>query len=107
MDDLVAGADLVVRGTIIEASQAAQGMLWAALRIEKMLKGIWPTEEIRFASDLQHGVPYAYGERVLVCLRCSGSGNGPIQLFSPQRLSDRERVLGVESEEAVFAGRVL
>src|SRR4026209_424966 len=65
---LVLKEEIVVRGTIRRETRTESGLRIAVLGVEKVLKGAVEDQEIRFASDPDHGVRYASGERVLVFL---------------------------------------
>lgn len=97
-DGLVSSADLIVRGAIVEASRREHGELWATLVIHKPLKGVWSGERVRFASDVDHGVHYAEGERVIVFLQRVTVANDPNKLFSPQRLAAKYRITSYRTD---------
>jgi hypothetical protein len=80
---LIASADVIVRGTIVQASHAARGALIASLRVDKTLKGDVDAAEITFASDPDHGIDYKSGERVLLFLSPAPPGS-PARFTSPQ-----------------------
>jgi len=70
---LVLKEQIVVRGTIRRETRSESGLRIAVLGVEKVLKGAVEEQEIRFASDPDHGVRYASGERVLVFLSRTGA----------------------------------
>jgi hypothetical protein len=80
---LIAASDVVVRGTITQPSRAERGTLVAALRVDEVLKGTLSEAEVRFASDPDHGIDYASGERVLLFLSPAPPGS-PAGFVSPQ-----------------------
>jgi hypothetical protein len=85
---LIASAEVIVRGTIGEPSRAERGALIASLRVDKTLKGKVSAAEITFASDIDHGIRYAAGERVLLFLSPAPPGS-PARFTSPQVFSMR------------------
>lgn len=80
---LIVSSPVIVRGTIGRASRAERSSLVASLRVEKVLKGEIAAGEVSFASDPDHGIDYASGERVLLFLSPAPPGS-PAPFTSPQ-----------------------
>jgi hypothetical protein len=100
LGEYVISADLIVRGTVIEASRLAGSQRVTALRIDKVLKradlstaSLTSGSIVTFASDPNHGVRYAQGERVVVFLqRQVTSRPSPAQYTSPQLFGAKYRL---------------
>jgi hypothetical protein len=80
---LITSAELIVRGPISAETRPEKGALVATLKVDKVLKGNAPGEEIVFESDPDHGVRYRHGERVLLFLTQLPPGSEP-RYVSPQ-----------------------
>lgn len=121
LGQLIGESDLVVRGTITEDSHPAEGMLVATVRVDRALRGSLPVErsaasgatraageELVFASDLNHGVRYAAGERAVIFLRgrAPECARAPCPLFSPQRFGNKFRITSFDPTgyDALVAG---
>jgi hypothetical protein len=89
LGELAAQADAIVRGTVTQASRGEHGWLRTTLQVDRALYGSM-TGEIVFAADLDHGVRYAAGERVVVFLRRRRAGGSA--WFSAQHEGEKYRI---------------